>query len=104
MIDIVSFNDGEDLGVQNTQVPRAANILSVQLGSLEYAQDIGVDLKYFLSQDFKFENESFRAYLIEVLANSGINVSSVTDLVNRLYNQFIFELAPEETDSGLVAR
>ena len=104
MIDIVSFNDGEDLGVQNTQVPRAANILSVQLGSPEYAQDIGVDLKYFLSQDFKFENESFRAYLIEVLANSGINVSSVTDLVNRLYNKFIFELAPEETDSGLVAR
>lgn len=104
MIDIVSFNDGEDLGVQNTQVPRAANILSVQLGALEYAQEIGIDLKYFLSQDFKFENESFRAYLIEVLANSGINVSKVTDLVNNLYNNFIFELAPEETDAGLVAR
>lgn len=104
MIDIISFNDGEDLGVQNTQVPRAANILSVQLGALEYAQEIGIDLKYFLSQDFKFENESFRAYLIEVLANSGINVSKVTDLVNNLYNNFIFELAPEETDSGLVAR
>lgn len=104
MIDIVSFNDGEDLGVQNTQVPRAANILSVQLGSLEYAQEIGIDLKYFLSQDFKFENESFRSYLIEVLANSGINVSKVTDLVNTLYNKFIFELAPEETDAGLVAR
>ena len=104
MIDIVSFNDGEDLGVQNTQVPRAANILSVQLGALEYAQDIGIDLKYFLSQDFKFENESFRAYLIEVLANSGINVSKVTDIVNNLYNNFIFELAPEETDAGLVAR
>lgn len=104
MIDIVEAENGRDLGILNTQTPRAANILSVQLGTLEYAKDLGIDLKYFLSEDFKFENDSFKAYLVEVLANQGINVSSVTDVVHNLYNEFLFNLAPEENDSGLVAR
>lgn len=104
MIDIITAENGLDLGVYNTQTMRAKNILSVQLGALEYAQDLGIDLKYFLSEDFRFENESFRAYLVEVLANRGINVSSVLDVVHSLYNEFLFNLAPEQTDSGLVAR
>ena len=49
MIDIVSSIDGQDIGTFNTQTTRAANILSVQLGTLEYAQDLGIDLKYFFS-------------------------------------------------------
>lgn len=104
MIDIISAENGLDLGVYNTQTMRAKNILSVQLGALEYAEDLGIDLKYFLSEDFRFENESFRAYLVEVLANKGINVSSVLDVVHSLYNEFLFNLAPEQIDSGLVAR
>lgn len=104
MIDIISAENGLDIGVYNTQTARAKNILSVQLGSLQYAQDLGIDLKYFLSEDFRFENESFRAYLVEVLANRGINVSSVLDVVHSLYNEFLFNLAPEQNDSGLVAR
>lgn len=105
MIDIIEVPAANgDLGLFDTQTPRAANILNVQLGSLEYAQSLGIDLKYFLSEDFKFENESFKAYLVEVLANNGINVSSVDEVVQRLYNQFIFNLSPEETTGGLVAR
>jgi len=104
MIDIVEAENGRDLGIFNTQTPRAANILSVQLRSLEYAPTLGIDLKYFLSEDFKFENESFKAYLVEVLANWSINVTSVDEIVNRLYNDFIINLSPEETDGGLVAR
>lgn len=104
MIDIVSAENGRDLGLFDTQTTRAANILSVQLGDLEYAQDLGIDLKYFLSENFKFENESFKAYLIEVLAARGINVASVVDIVNNLYNNFIFNITPEENSSELVAR
>lgn len=104
MIDIISSENGRDIGVYDTQTSRAANILSVQLGALEYAKTLGIDLKYFLSEDFKFENESFKAYLIEVLANHGINVSSVDEVVHRLYNDFIFNISPEENDGGLVAR
>ena len=102
MIDITSI--GTDLGLYDTQTERAKNILSVQVGSLEYAQDLGIDLKYFLSEDFRFQNESFKAYLIQTLANYSINVASLRESVEDLYNQYTFNLVPAETNSGLVAR
>lgn len=105
MIDIIEAPAANgDLGLFNTQTPRAANILNVQLGSLEYAKDLGIDLKYFLSEDVKFENESFKAYLVETLANKGINVTSVDEAISRLSRDFKFNISPEENDSGLVAR
>lgn len=102
MIDIVSI--GNDIGFFDTQVPKAANILSVQLGSLEYAQDFGIDLRYFLDEGFQFQNESFKAYLIEILANRGVNVASVIETFNDLFEKYTFNLSPEETSTGLVAR
>lgn len=104
MIDIVSAEQGLDIGLYNTQTSRAANILSVQLGSLEYIPEFGIDLKYFLREDFSFQNESFKAYLIEVLANNSINVTSVIDSVLALYSNYTFNLAPVETSTGLVSR
>lgn len=102
MIDIVST--GNDIGLFDTQTSRAANILSVQLGALEYAPDLGIDLKYFLSEDFRFQNASFRSYLIEVLANRGINVAAVVETVENLFSKYTFNLKAEESDSGMVAR
>lgn len=104
MIDIVSNETGLDMGVVDTQTSRAANLLSTQIQSLEYADDFGIDLKYFLSDEFRFQNESFRAYLIERLANWGINVSDVIDVAESLHRQYTFELTPAETSSGLIAR
>lgn len=102
MIDITSV--GEDINIFDTQTSKAGNILSVQLGSLQYAQDLGIDLAYFLRDDVAFQNESFRAYLVEVLANSGINVSSVVTVIESLYQQYTISISPEETSTGLVAR
>ena len=102
MIDIVSV--GSDIGVYDTQTERAKNILSVQVGSLEYAPDIGIDLKYFLSEDFKFQNESFKSYLIQVLANNAINTSSVVEVIEDLHSKYTFNLTPSETNGSLVAR
>ncbi len=104
MIDIVSAHDGLDLGVFDTQAPRAGNILSVQAGALEYAQDLGIDLRFFLSESFKFQNESFKSYLIEILANRGINVSSLIDTVENLFRTYTFNIAPDDSSTGLVAR
>jgi hypothetical protein len=103
MIDIISA-DANGLGTYDTQTPRAANILSVQLGSLEYAEELGIDLEFFLSEQFKFENEAFKSYLIEVLANRGINVSSVTELLESLFNQLTINIQPDEQSGGLLAR
>lgn len=105
MKDIITLNTGQDMGLFDTQVPKATNILSVQLGALEYAQLLGIDLKYFLSEEFRFQNSSFKAYCIEVLANNSINVASVTEIVDNLFTTFDFNLkAPEESNSGLIAR
>ncbi len=104
MIDIVSSDEGLDLGVLDTQTSKAANILSVQLGRLHYALELGIDLKYFLSEDFRFQNESFKAYLIQVLASSSINVASVIDTLQSLHADYIFNLTPAESESSLIAR
>ncbi len=102
MTDIVSV--GADIGLFDTQTTKAANILSVQIGALEYAPIFGIDLKYFLSEDFRFQNESFKAYLIEILANNGINVASVTDIIDNLFATYTFKITQEESNSGLIAR
>ncbi len=102
MTDIISV--GQDIGLFDTQTVRAANILSVQLGNLEYAKDLGIDLKYFLSENFRFQNASFKAYLIEVLANKSINVASVIDVVNSLFATYTFNIQAEQINSGFIAR
>lgn len=104
MMDIISSEDGEDIKLFRTQTPRAANLLSVQLGDLEYLPDWGIDLAYFLGEDVKFQNESFQAYLIETMARNGLNVSSLDVESFALFEQYGFNLSPEENESGFIAR
>lgn len=103
MIDIVEFTPS-GLVMVDTQTQRAANILNVQLGSLEYAPELGIDLRYFLTENIKFQNEGFKAYLIQTLASRGINVSSMIEVLNALSVDYNFTLSKEESSTGLVAR
>lgn len=103
MIDIVGILEG-DLNFVDTQTQKAKNILSVQLGSLEYIPDFGVDIAYFLSEEFKFQTESFKSYLIQVLAVNGINVATLTDTIHNLFNEYEFKLTPPENSGSLIAR
>jgi len=105
MIDFVSVVEG-DIRVLNTDVGRAANLLRVQLGSLEYAPDWGVDLDYFLSESFDFQNESFRAYLVQRLAENGIGLSSgVQEQIQNLFEVMVFNIDDSKSEStGLIAR
>lgn len=102
MIDISTVTD--DIGLVDALTPRAANILSVQLGTLEYEPTFGIDLAYFLSEDFQFQNSSFKSYLIQRLADYSINVTSVNDNVGKLLEQYVFNLSPAETTKSLVSR
>ena len=103
MIDITSGTEN-GLGVYDTNNFRAKNLLNVQLGSLEYAPQLGIDLNYFLSEEFEFQNESFRSYLVQVLATNGINVTSVNSEIANLVNNLTFNLEPTEQSGGLIAR
>lgn len=104
MIDIGYDAQGVDSGTFDTQTFKAANILGVQLGALEYAPDLGIDLKFFLTNDFEIQNESFEAYCIQVLAQNGVNVTGVNKVLENLFQSMIFNIAPLETTTGLIAR
>lgn len=103
MIDILTGNE-DGLFIENTQAQRGANILNTQLGALEYEQTLGIDLRYFLTEDVRFQNGSFQAYLIQVLATRGINVSNFISVIQDLSSFYDIRLSPEESSSGLVAR
>jgi hypothetical protein len=105
VIDIVTPSGaGLDAGAIDTSIYRAGNILSVQIGNLEYAPDLGIDLAYFLSEDFIFQNESFKSYLVQILANYSINVESVIEVINSLYTNLTFKIPPSDSGGGLIAR
>lgn len=101
MIDITSVTDG-DLFVQNAQTSKAANVLQTQLGSLEYAPNFGIDLEFFLDEDLQFQNESFKAYLIQRLSEHHINVNQVVETVERFYRQFTFVVGETSRSGGLI--
>jgi hypothetical protein len=102
MIDIIDVTDGQDLGMLNSAIKRAENLLAVQLGDLEYAEDWGVDLNFFLSEDYAFQNESFKSYLLQRMAEESIDVSSVSELVTTFYNKLIFELSEVNDSDSLI--
>jgi hypothetical protein len=92
--------DGRDLQIANSVVPKAANVLSIQLGYLEYAQDFGVDLRYFLQSNLRFQNASFLSYLVTRLTQHQINVVEVLATLKSLYEQFTFNVSDADNNSG----
>lgn len=104
MLDISQIEDGKDLGFSDTVTIKAANVLSVQLGKLEYAQTFGVDFRFFLSSDFQFQNESFKAYLIERLTQHQINVAEVIEVLEALSAKYTYKVGdPNRNTEGLIA-
>lgn len=102
MKDIVAIEQGPagDLHVFDAQTAKAANVLSVQLGSLEYAQEFGIDLKFFIQEDFQFQNESFKSYLIQRLAEHHINVNEVIETVAPLYEKLTYVVGDADKNTG----
>lgn len=104
MIDIVEIpTDGRDLGVANSTAPRAANVVSTQLDSLEYAPGFGVDRRFFLESPFRFQTESFKAHVIERLTQAQINVAEVVEVVETLGERLTLYVEDSDTaDGGLI--
>lgn len=104
MKDIIEALDGEDLNVLDSIVAKAGNVVDVQLGDLEYAQEFGVDKRFFLESELQFQNDSFRAHLVQRLTESQVNVAEVIDLVQTLSEKYTFEVGPNAipTDGSLI--
>jgi hypothetical protein len=101
MNDITSITDG-DLNVIPAQTMKAANVLQVQIGDLEYSQQFGIDLKFFLDPDFQFQNESFKAYLIQRLAEHHVNVTQVLESLEKFFISLTFEVGSSESSGGFI--
>lgn len=71
MIDLQFKNNV--LRVADTLIYKARNILSTQIKYLAYAPDFGIDYDIFFGDDYKIQNETFKAYAISKLAENGIN-------------------------------
>lgn len=103
MMDIFSIEEGKDLNIQDTIVPKAANLLSVQLGALEYAPEFGIDLDYFLNNPVAFQNDSFMAYLVQRMSENMIDVTSALSIIEKFMTRFDFSVnAVEENSEGFI--
>lgn len=95
MKDVIYAESGADLGVANSVIPKAANILSVQIGSLDYAPEFGVDKRYFLETPVLFQNESLKAHFVERLSFYQINVGQVVETFREFLLKYTFKVNQE---------
>lgn len=90
MKDIVEI--GTDLVLVDSVVSKAGNVIAVQLGDLEYAKNFGVDKKYFLESEIQFQNESFKAYLVQRITEHQINVAGAEEDFKPLFEKIEFSV------------
>lgn len=100
--DIVAL-EGSDLGVSQSEAERAGNILATQIGTLEYAPEMGIDLKYFLESEFRIQNASFKAYLVQRLLEQRVNVINVISVINKLSSEYTFQIGSSDKTGSLIA-
>ncbi len=101
--DIVTNITGQDMGVQQTEAPRAANVLATQLGTLDFATGFGIDLAYFLESEFRIQTSSFKAYCVQRLLEHRINVVNVVDTLSDLFSTSSFGIGNSENNGELIA-
>lgn len=100
--DIVTTDDGKDLGLQQTEAPRAGNVLATQLDSLEFPNNFGIDLRFFLESDFQIQMQSFKSYCVQRLLEHRINVVNVISTLSDLFETSEFKIGSSENDGSLI--
>lgn len=101
MID--GFIENGEFKTSDTIVFKAKNILETQEGSLNYAPELGIDLKRFLDPDVKIQNRTFEAYSIQKLGEQGVNPIEL--IVNKETFRQVFDYTVAEAEKeGLIAQ
>lgn len=101
MID--GFIENGEFKTSDTIVFKAKNILETQEGSLNYAPELGIDLKRFLDPDVKIQNRTFEAYSIQKLGEQGVNPIEL--IVNKETFRQVFDYTVAEAEKeGLIAK
>lgn len=95
MLDIAD-NFTTDFILEDNNCYKARNILNVQVGSLWFEKDFGIDLKFYVFGDLEFSYETFNFYLINTLINYGIDVNTYTSVLDNFINNLQIELKGSE--------
>lgn len=88
------------LQMSNTDVFKAENILNIQINSLYYAQDLGIDLVRFINSDVEIQPETFRAYTVQELTRQGIQLQTVETATNQFMSTITYK-ATEPNEQGV---
>lgn len=99
MLDIVAVGE-DDIQLAVTEVSKAANVCRTQIGRLSFAPKFGVDQDYFINSEIRFPNQSYKAHLIQRLAESQVTVTSVIDEVETLMQKLNFRVGDTNADNG----
>ncbi len=101
MLDIVAIQNGADLQVEDSAAPRAANVLSTQIGEKEYLPITwGSDLEYFLTSSFQFQVANFQSYLVQRLVQHNINVGEVLTTIQPLFEKLTIPVGDTQGSKG----
>lgn len=100
--DIQYDEQKKDLVLVSSELPRAANLIEVQLGCLYYQPDWGVDLEYFLNPDYEIQSESFEAYLLQRIGFWGMNVVNFIANQKPFIRQMVFSFGQSKENNSLM--
>ena len=90
-----------DLVIVSSEVPRAANLLDVQLGTLYFAPTWGVDKDCFLNPDYEIQSESFEAYLLQQIGYWGMNVVHFVSEQGKFLRRMVFGFGTPKDNSSM---
>ncbi len=101
MIKDVHYNNVlNDLEFFASELPRAENLITTQIGDLYYRPDWGVDLAYFLNPDYTIQAEAFEAYLLQRIGVWGMNVIDFMARQRQFIREMIFNFGePKESNA-----
>lgn len=101
MIKDVRYNkQANDLEFVSSELPRAENLIGVQLGTLNYQPNWGVDLEYFLNPNYEIQAECFEAHLLQRIGFWGMNVIEFMHKQGKFVREMIFKFtATKDTNS-----
>lgn len=89
-----------DLEFLPSELPRAENLITTQLGDLFYQPDWGVDLAYFLDPNYTIQAEAFESYLLQKMGFWGMNILNFIAKQQKFIRQMIFNFgAPKGNDT-----
>jgi hypothetical protein len=98
-IDKLFDDKSQDLTFRDDQLRKGENILKVQLGSLYYAADFGIDLSFFITSAIQFQNETLRAYIIERLAANLLIASEFDTVIEDFISNLNIKISREDANA-----